>query len=154
MLFSYFENKEKEKEPKEKPPVKLPEPEEPKVQEKEKEKEKENKKSSVSMLKSSSTENTNTNNEANESSEKPVSKSPSKLNQPNLTNIPPMIVEEQITSPIHLTDEETANTPSVKKRPKSPHSTHRRNSFLLILTHCPHCCLTMRVFRLFFPFLH
>ena len=118
MLFSYFENKEKEKEPKEKSPVKLPEPEEPKVQEKEKEKEKENKKSSVSMLKSSSTENTNTNNEANESSEKPVSKSPTKLNQPNLTNIPPMIIEEQITSPIHLTDEETANTPSVKKEKK------------------------------------
>ena len=118
MLFSYFENKEKEKEKKEKSPVKLPEPEEPKVQEKEKEKEKENKKPSVSMLKSTSTENTNTNNEVNESSEKPLSKSPSKLNQPNLTNIPPMIVEEQITASIHLTDEETANTPSVKKEKK------------------------------------
>ena len=58
------------------------------------------------MLKSASTENTNTNNnELNELSEKPVLlKDPPNMVQ----NIASLIMEEQNSAPIHITEEETS----------------------------------------------
>ena len=137
MLFSYFEKKEKEqdiKENPEKPQEKLNVPElvqntndKEKEKEKEKENEKENEKEkeiikqvTVSMLKSTSTENTNTNNnELNELSEKPVLlKDPSNMVQ----NIASLIMEEQNSAPIHITEEEATDTaqtlPSQKEKEK------------------------------------
>ena len=137
MLFSYFEKKEKEqdiKENPEKPQEKLNVPElvqNTNDKEKEKEKEKENEKEkekekeiikpvTVSMLKSASTENTNTNNnELNELSEKPVLlKDPSNMVQ----NIASLIMEEQNSAPIHITEEEATDTaqtlPSQKEKEK------------------------------------
>ncbi len=137
MLFSYFEKKEKEQDTKEKIPEKpqekltvpqivtgkeeIKENEKEKKEEKKEEKEKDNKKS-TSMLKSTSAENTNTNNELNEFSEKQVSKSPiishSENIFPNISS--PMVIEEQTSAPIHLTDEEPSPQNTEKKEKKNP----------------------------------
>ena len=137
MLFSYFEKKEKEQDTKEKIPEKpqekltvpqivtgkeeIKENEKEKKEEKKEEKEKDNKKS-TSMLKSTSAENTNTNNELNEFSEKQVSKSPiishSENIFPNISS--PMVIEEQTSAPIHLTEEEPSPQNTEKKEKKNP----------------------------------
>ena len=125
MLFSYFNNKEKDKKEKiEEENI----PEKEKENEKEKEKEKDNKKS-LSILKSSSTENTNTNNELIDPSEKPISKSPTKISTSVINNkidsiITPILLNEQITPPIQLKDDTPKKVAKIlqekKKEDKSP----------------------------------
>ena len=145
MLFSYFDKKNKELDNKEKSPEKTQEKTEEKLtvpqivkdneieKEKEKEKEKEIKKS-LSMLKSTSTENTNTNNnELNEYSEKPLTK-PTLEQQNIVQNIAQMIVEEQISTPIHLEEEEPTNSAQIpspaKKEKKVPQQEIKENKKL------------------------
>ena len=101
MLFSYFDSKEKDKKEKQEEEIKENAPEILK--------EKDNKKS-LSFLKSCSTENTNTNNELIEPSEKPISKSPIKVSNSSInnkieTNDSPIVLDEQTSLPIQLSEE-------------------------------------------------